>query len=210
MSTSELTPELDRLEIQLPSDQVEKLAAYCRELWDHNSRLNLTRHTDFRTFAERDVLDSVKLASVIQQDERILDFGSGGGVPGIVLGILRPDLDITLAECVAKKAHALDMMTRELELPIDIIDDRAENVVEGEGFSSLTARAVGPLKKMLAWFKNSWSDFDRMLLIKGPRWTDERAESEEAGQLVGIKVECLLSYPMPGRDSESVVLELRR
>lgn len=208
--TSELTTELARLELQLPDEQVEKLSVYCRELWDHNSRLNLTRHTDYRTFVERDVLDSVQLASVIEQDEKILDFGSGGGVPGIVLGILRPDLDITLAECVGKKAHVLDLMTRELELPIDVIDDRAENVVAGEGFSSLTARAVGPLPKMLPWFNDCWGDFGRMLLIKGPRWTEERAAAEEGGQLKSTQIACVLSYPMPGRDSESVVLELRR
>ena len=210
VDANKLGKELSKLEIELPTEQVEQLAVYCRELWDHNSRLNLTRHTDYKTFAERDVLDSVKLASVIGEGERILDFGSGGGVPGIVLGILRPDLDITLAECVGKKAHVLDLMTRELELPIDIIDDRVENVLDGEGFTSLTARAVGPLPKMMPWFKKSWDDFGRMLLIKGPRWTEEKAAAEEAGQLVGIKIECLLSYPMPGRDSESVVLELRR
>lgn len=208
--TTELTAELSRLELQVPDEQIQKLDQYCRELWDHNSRLNLTRHTDYRTFAERDVLDSMKLASVIEPDEKILDFGSGGGVPGIVLGILRPDLDITLAECVGKKAHVLDLMTRELELPIDIIDDRVENVLAGEGYSSLTARAVGPLPKMLPWFEDRWGDFGRMLLIKGPRWTEERAAAEEAGQLGSTKIKCLLSYPMPGRDSESVVLELRR
>ncbi len=208
--TTELITELSRLELQLPDEQVRKLDLYCRELWDHNSRLNLTRHTDYRTFVQRDVLDSVKLASVIEQDEKILDFGSGGGVPGIVLGILRPDLDITLAECVGKKAHVLDLMTRELELPIDVIDDRVQNVLAGEGYSSLTARAVGPLPKMLPWFADCWNDFGRMLLIKGPRWTEERATAEEAGQLGSTKIECVLSYPMPGRDSESVVLELRR
>ncbi len=210
MNVTKLEKELTRLDLELSAEQVEKLAIYCRELWDHNSRLNLTRHTDYRTFAERDVLDSVKLASVIGEGERIMDFGSGGGVPGIVLGILRPDLDITLSECVGKKAHVLDLMTRELELPIDVIDDRVENLLAGEGFTSLTARAVGPLPKMLPWFKKTWEHFERLLLIKGPRWTEERATAEEAGQLVGIKIECLLSYPMPGRDSESVVLELRR
>jgi 16S rRNA (guanine527-N7)-methyltransferase len=172
--------------------------------------LNLTRHTDFRTFAERDVLDSVQLASVIQPNEKILDFGSGGGVPGMVLGILRPDLDITFAECVGKKAHVLDMMTRELNLPIDVIDDRVENVIEGGDYQSLTARAVGPLPKMLPWFKESWNQFGRMLLIKGPRWVEEREKAEAAGLMKGITIDCLLSYPMPGRDSESVVLSLSK
>lgn len=210
MSSTELTAELAKLEIDLPADQVDKLALYCKELWDHNSRLNLTRHLDFQTFATRDVLDSLQLASVLQEGEKVLDFGSGGGVPGIVLGILRPDLDITLAECVGKKAHVLDLMTRELSLPIDVIDDRVQNILKKQGYTSLTARAVGPLPKMLPWFASSWNEFGRMLLIKGPRWTEERATAEEAGQMEGINIECLLSYPMPGRDSESVVLELRR
>lgn len=210
MSSQDFNDELDKLEIQLSLETIDKLKLYCKELWDHNSRLNLTRHLDYQTFVRRDVLDSVQLASVIKEGEKILDFGSGGGVPGIVLGILRPDLDITLAEFVGKKAHVLDLMTRELELPIDIIDDRVENVLDGEGYSSLTARAVGPLPKMLPWFKKSWGEFGRMLLIKGPRWTEERKTAEEAGLMDGINIECLLSYPMPGRDSESVVLELRR
>ncbi len=208
--TAELISELKRLKLDLPEEQIDKLSIYCRELWQHNANLNLTRHTDYRTFVERDVWDSVQLASTIEEDEKVLDFGSGGGVPGIILGILRPDIEITLAECIAKKAHVLDLMTRELELPIDVIDDRAENVIVGEGYSSLTARAVGPLKKMLPWFKDSWDSFGRILLIKGPRWTEERETAEEAGQLKTVQIKQLLSYPMPGRDSESVVLELRR
>ncbi len=210
MSATELSEQLEQLSLQLADEQIERLTTYCEQLWDHNTRLNLTRHLDYQTFAQRDVLDSVRLASLLAPNERVLDFGSGGGVPGLVLAILRPDLNVTLSECVGKKARVLEAMAATLELPVRVECDRVQNVIAGKKYSSLTARAVGPLPKMLPWFRKSWKHFGRLLLIKGPRWVEEREAAEAAGQLHGLTITELLKYPMPGRDSHSVVLELRR
>ena len=67
-------------------DQVAQIDRYCALLWDWNSKLNLTRHTDFDTFVSRDVVDSLELAKLLSANEEVLDVGSGGGVPGSPAG----------------------------------------------------------------------------------------------------------------------------
>lgn len=195
--------------LSLPESQIETLERYCALLWDHNSRVNLTRHLDYTTFAARDALDTAELAALLDAGEHVLDFGSGGGVPGIVLAILRPDVRVSLCECIGKKARILESMVRELELQVPVHADRAENVVAAGNFTTLTARAVGPLPKMLPWFNRRWGEFGRMLLIKGPRWVEENQSAKEAGLLDDLALDQVRSYPMPGRENQSVILQIR-
>src|SRR3954471_17837462 len=105
-----LAAALARHGFELPAEQIERLDKYCRMLWDWNSKINLTRHTDYEKFVGRDVLDSMRLAEHLREAEEILDVGTGGGVPGVVLAIVRPDLKVTLCDSVGKKARAVENM----------------------------------------------------------------------------------------------------
>lgn len=196
--------------ISVPEDQAKKLAQYCRLLWDWNSRLNLTRHTDWEMFVTRDLIDTIELAKHIPQDARIMDVGSGGGVPGIPLAILRPDVKVTLCDSVGKKAMALQDMVKSLGLKIQVHADRAEAILKRYHFHFVTARAVASIVKMIGWFSNSWGAIGKLLLIKGPRWVDERREAEEAGLLKKVEVEPIASWSTPGRDGQSVLLRIGR
>ena len=119
-----LARALARHSVDLPRDQVETLARYCHLLWDWNRKLNLTRHTDYEAFVARDVVDSLQLSSLLHESEEVLDVGSGGGAPGVILCIVRPDLQVSLCDSVGKKARALDAVVRELERN-DVDLDRA-------------------------------------------------------------------------------------
>ena len=103
-SLDELQNSLTRHNVAVEPDAVASLQRYCELLWRWNQKLNLTRHTDEETFVIRDMIDTLRLATHLSDGERVLDVGSGGGVPGIVLAIVRPDLDVSLAESVGKKA----------------------------------------------------------------------------------------------------------
>ena len=208
-SENSLLASLTRYEIQLPTDQCAEIDSYCQYLWEWNRRLNLTRHTDYDRFVARDVLDCVRLAAVLEPDEEILDVGSGGGVPGVLLAILRPDVQVSVSESVEKRARALDDIVSHLGLPIPVYHDRAENVLEDLRFSSLTARGVGSLSKLLRWVEPHWISIGRLLLIKGPRWVQERGEARHLGQLSQLQLRRLDSYQMPGTESESVILAIQ-
>src|SRR5688500_5360078 len=107
-----LSAALARHGIALPADQIELLDRYCRALWDWNEKLNLTRHTTYEKFVARDIVDSLALSPFVEQGDRVIDVGTGGGVPGIVLKTVRPDVEMTLTESVAKKARAVEDIVR--------------------------------------------------------------------------------------------------
>jgi 16S rRNA (guanine527-N7)-methyltransferase len=204
----QLSDSLEKLGIELQPLQIRQLEQFCRVLWSWNEKMNLTRHTDFETFATRDVADSCELAKLLDHGESVLDVGTGGGVPGVVLGILRPDLEVALSESVQKKAKALEAIVDQLNLPMAIHAARAETVLEDLRFDTLVARAVGPLWKICQWFQPHWDSMRRILLIKGPRWVEERHEAREKGLLRQLELRRVAAYPMAGTDSESVILQL--
>jgi 16S rRNA (guanine527-N7)-methyltransferase len=205
----DLAAALARHSIELPQDRLELLERYCRLLWEWNEKINLTRHTDFERFVARDVVDSLTVARQLAEGERVLDVGSGGGVPGIVLAIVRPDLKVTLSESVGKKSRVLADIVERMGLPIEVYAGRAEERLASKKFDSLVIRAVAPLTKLLLWFSDMWSQFDRLLAIKGPAWIDERHEAREKNQLRAFELRKLATWELPGTESESVLLEIK-
>jgi 16S rRNA (guanine527-N7)-methyltransferase len=209
-ASTSLTAALQKLDIQLPPDQVSRIDEYRSLLWQWNEKLNLTRHTEFDAFASRDVVDSLQLAQLLEANEEVLDVGSGGGVPGILLAILRPDLEVSLCESIQKKATVLDSMIGEMKLPVPVHNCRAEKLVGEYRYDSIVARAVGPLWKLCTWLEPHWHSIQRVLLIKGPSWTEERVAARERGLLKKVELRRVAEYPMAGTYSQSVVLQLSR
>ncbi len=207
-SDNQLIDVLRRHEIELPADQIELLGRYAEIVWEWNEKINLTRHTDFEKFVSRDVVDSLAFAKFIKPGEEILDVGSGGGVPGVLLAILRPDVKVTLSESVGKKSRVLEDVVARLGLKVDVFAGRAEELLKKRHFDALTVRAVAPMKKILEFLKLSWPSFGRLLLLKGPSWVEERGEARHFGLMHEIALRKLYSYPLPGTESESVMLLL--
>ncbi len=203
-----LLTALKRHGIELPQPQIARLDHYCRLLWDWNSKLNLTRHTDFEKFVSRDLVDSRAFARFLSPGESVLDVGTGGGVPGVVLAILRDDLQISLCESVGKKARAVADIVEKLGLSVPALNARAEDLLVDQRFDTLVIRAVARLKKLLEWFNPHWAAVDRMLVLKGPNWIDERGEARHFGLMRGLTLRKLESYPLPGIESESVLLQI--
>jgi 16S rRNA (guanine527-N7)-methyltransferase len=203
-----LDEALRRYEIELPQEQIARLDQYCCALWEWNEKLNLTRHTDYDKFVSRDVIDSVQAASLLKAGETVLDVGSGGGVPGAILAILRPDVNVTLSESVGKKADALQAIVEHLQLHAPVLAQRAEQVLQTRAFDVVIARAVGPMEKILQWLEGHWDRVGRLLLIKGPKWPEERGAARHRGLLRDLELRKAAEYPMPGTNSQSVILKL--
>ena len=195
--------------IDLPADQVARLERYCHLLWQWNTRLNLTRHTDYEKFVTRDLVDSLAFSRFLGRGEKVLDVGTGGGVPGVVLAVVRPDLSVTLCESVGKRATAVVDILQQLPLDVPRLHGRAEDVLVGPWrFHTLVVRAVARLERLLRWFRPHWQAFDRMLVLKGPAWVEERGEARHHGLLRDLALRKLTSYPLAGSDSESVLLQI--
>ncbi|HEX2475457.1 MAG TPA: 16S rRNA (guanine(527)-N(7))-methyltransferase RsmG [Lacipirellulaceae bacterium] len=196
--------------VDVTADQLDLLDRYRRLLWSWNEKLNLTRHTTLEKFVGRDVVDSYQLAKLLGRNERVLDVGSGGGVPGVILAILRPDLAVSLSESTQKKARALEAIVGELGLAAPVYATRAEEILEINTFDTLVARGLAALPKVLSWFTPHWGAFDELLLIKGPKWVDERNEARHQGLLRGLELRKAATYQSPLTGAESVILKIWR
>ncbi len=209
-----IATEAARLGIPVAPEAAGKLAAYATSLWAWNERLNLTRHTDVARFVSRDVGDAAAVVPHLAHGERLLDVGTGGGTPGVILAILRPDLRVELCESVAKKAKAVTEIVREAGLGIPVHAAAAQELVAKRPsgpsrFDTLVVRAVAPLSKLFGWFEPIAASYGRLLVIKGPRWADELAEAHALGRGKKITVRTIATWPLRGTDNQSVLLEVR-
>ena len=209
-----IAAECERLGLDIPAEATQRLAAYAASLWLWNERLNLTRHTDVEKFVSRDVADAAAIGLQLARGEHVLDVGTGGGVPGALLAILRPDLRVELCDSVAKKARAVREIVKEAGLSLPVHEAAGQAVVKaaaarGERFDTLVVRAVAPLVKLLSWFEPIAGEFGRLLVVKGPRWEEEKGEARHKGFAKKVMVRRIAAWPIRGSDNESVLLEIR-
>jgi 16S rRNA (guanine527-N7)-methyltransferase len=213
--------ECERLGLSMSPEAVPRLAAYAASLWSWNERLNLTRHTDVEKFVSRDVADAVAIAPHLAAGEHVLDVGTGGGVPGVLLAILRPDLRVELCDSVGKRARAVREIVAEIGLTIPVHEGAAQPLVAAAAeagdrggrpgrFDVLVVRAVAPLLKLLGWFEPLCDAYGRMLVVKGPRWEEEKGEARHRGFVKKVVVRRIAAWPIRGSDNESVLLEIKR
>ena len=218
---SAVAAECERLGLAVSSEAMPRLAAYAASLWSWNERLNLTRHTDVEKFVSRDVADAVAIAPHLAVGEHLLDVGTGGGVPGVLLAILRPDLQVELCDSVGKRARAVREIVAEIGLAIPVHEGAAQPLVAAAAeagdrggkpgrFDVLVVRAVAPLLKLLGWFEPLCDAYGRMLVVKGPRWEEEKGEARHRGFVKKVGVRRIAAWPIRGSDNESVLLEIKR
>ncbi|MCE9525251.1 MAG: 16S rRNA (guanine(527)-N(7))-methyltransferase RsmG [Planctomycetales bacterium] len=203
-----LAAALARHKIELTPKQAKLVEKYARSLWEWNEKINLTRHTDFEKFVSRDLVDTIELAKLLHAEEEVLDVGSGGGVPGLLLAILRPDLTIHLCDSVQKKMKVVEAIARDLHLNVTVFPTRAEEQLKETRYDAVVSRAVGPLDKILTWFRPHWAYIGRLLLIKGPKWTEEHNEAKRLGLMKKLELRVASEYPLPGTESKSVILKI--
>ncbi len=96
---------------------------------------------------ERHIANCLPVTTLIPEGVKVVDIGSGAGLPGIVIALARPDLEITLIEPLQRRVDFLNEVIAELELPITVIRGKSESIKKS--FDVVTARAVAPLPKLL-------------------------------------------------------------
>ena len=177
----------------LPPGFAERCERYIALLLEANGRLNLTRVVEADAIARLHLLDSVAALPIVDRlaPRRAVDLGAGGGVPGILLAIARPQISWTLVDSVGKKAEALRGFVEALHLSnVELRADRAEllgrDAAFRERFDLVTARAVARLPVLAEYALPLLRTGGALLAWKGAIADDElRAGSAAAAQLGG-------------------------
>jgi 16S rRNA (guanine527-N7)-methyltransferase len=127
---------------------------------------------------ERHLLNCALLAPLIGDGASVADLGSGAGLPGMVLAIARPDLRITLVEPMARRVEFLEEVRAELGLDVRVVRARAEQWEGPAAFDVVTARALAPLARLLAWGMPLVASGGCLLAMKGSSAADEIAAAQ--------------------------------
>jgi len=131
---------------------------------------------------ERHILNSAALAEAVPEGARVVDVGSGAGLPGIPLGLARPDVTLTLVEPMSRRVEFLDQAVAELtsalgrHLPWRVVRGRAEErpVVAAVGkVDVVTARAVAPLPRLVGWCRGLLRPGSQLIALVGARALEE-------------------------------------
>lgn len=178
---ADLASRLASLGVSLDGAAIEKLARYFAALLAMNEEMNLTAIKEPAQVWEKHGLDALSLVPLLPpKTKTLLDVGSGGGVPGLVLAIARPDVRVTLLEATQKKAAFLSAVARDLGLSnVAVVAERAEvaSASLAQRFDVVTARAVARLDKLLPLTAPFARAGGLLLLVKGARADEELGEA---------------------------------
>jgi 16S rRNA (guanine527-N7)-methyltransferase len=145
----------------------EKLLQYLNVLHKWNKVYNLTAVRDLQTMVTLHVLDSLSVLPYIQ-GKNLLDVGSGGGLPGIVLAICKPELQVTTIDTVQKKAIFMRQVKGELGLSnLTVVHNRVENYQPAEKFEAIISRAFSEMALFVKLTQHLLAENGRWLAMKG-------------------------------------------
>lgn len=163
----ELRGGLVQLQLELPEAVCEQLLAYLRLIAKWNRSYNLTAVRDETRMLTHHLLDSLSVLPHIK-GPRVLDVGSGPGLPGLPLAIARPDWKVTLLDANHKKATFLRQAVIELELNnVEVVCERVESWHAPAPFDTVISRAFAELSEFLRLAGGHCAADGQMLAMKG-------------------------------------------
>ena len=198
---------LEALGIEAPAGAAESLRAYLALLAEWNRAYNLTAVRDPGEMVRRHILDSAAALPFLH-GTRMLDAGSGAGLPGLVLSILAPRTRWVLAESTGKKARFLAHAVRTLGLGgrVEVHAGRVEDYPAEAGFDTVTARALADLPQLAKWSAPLLAPGGRIVALKG-RFATAR---EECAALGGGWRSRINPVNLPGEEAERCIVVLER
>lgn len=189
--------------IKCDEDRLDLIESYWQILSQWNNRINLTRILEIRDFAIKHVADSLYILKLIDipTNSKIIDIGTGPGIPGIILKIARQDLNVSLLESQQKKADFLTYTIENLQLKnINVLNDRAEIAAKNanlrEKYDFAVARAVSSMSVLAELCIPFVKIGGLFIAMKGPNPENEILAAEKAIDLMGGKISKTYDYSL--------------
>jgi 16S rRNA (guanine527-N7)-methyltransferase len=199
-----------KVDLAFSPPQHDQLSRYIDLLLEANQRMNLTRIADRAAAEVQHVGDALTVLPFLPKPPHTLvDVGSGGGVPGVVLAVARPDVNVVLLEATKKKAAFLSDVAGKLGLAnVRVVSDRAEAAGRGElreVCDVAVARAVGAMDFLVEWCLPLVKKGGKMLAMKGARITEELPAAAKAIRLLGGGEAVVHPVELPGTEHHVIV-----
>lgn len=198
--------------------QIDLVLQYRDLLHDRNQRVNLTAVRDFEGIERRLILESLRLVSIIREragEGRIMDLGSGGGIPGIVLAVALPDCEFTLLDATGKKVKFQQEVVDSLQLPnVRTVQGRAEELGHDinwrNSFDVVSARAVTSLSALMELGLPFVAMKGWLVLPKGVEIEDELGIARKAAGKLGGTIVSNEILPDSGSEVDTRLVLVRK
>ncbi|WP_339936083.1 16S rRNA (guanine(527)-N(7))-methyltransferase RsmG [Undibacterium luofuense] len=197
---------LDALCIKLTKEQQNKIINYLIILSKWNSVYNLTAIRDPKEMMTHHVLDSLSAVPAFTEAQNVLDVGSGGGLPGMILAICYPDKKISMIDTVSKKTAFLNQAKAELGLNnVTVYSARVESLQVNQPFDVITSRAFSELNNFVNWSQHLLAEGGRFIAMKGVHPQGEMERLPE-----GWEVKEVRPLTVPGLDAERHLIFIQK
>lgn len=195
----------------LKAAQREQLEAYVALLMQEGDRLGLTAFRSAEPIWRELIQDSASAASKLPSGGLVVDLGSGGGCPGVVLQVLRPDTRVFLLESNGRKAGFLRQVVETLKLPGRVLQERSEilahQVEHREKYDMVVAKAVAGLPALVELSLPLLKVGGQLLAFKGPQAQQEVEEAEAALRALKGRTLAVEPYSLGEKSYSHVLVE---
>jgi len=199
------------LGLSLTSEQIERFQAYYNELIDWNRRMNLTAIVNYEEVQVKHFLDSLTVSMAFSKiPSTVMDVGTGAGLPGVVLKIAYPNIELTLIDSIQKKATFLGHLIDVLKLDgVQVVTGRAEELAHDtnyrERFDAVLSRGVARLAVLAELTLPFCAIGGVFIAMKKQKDRGEVDEAEAALQVLGGRLRQVVHVELPGLSDKALV-----
>lgn len=191
------------LKLDLSDEQLERLLAYHDLLVKWNRAYNLTSVREPGEMIERHLIDSLSVLPALD-DTELLDVGTGPGLPGMIIALLKPELPVWLLDSNGKKTRFLNQVRMTLGVEnVTVVHHRLESWQPEHKFAQITSRAFATLSDMVSHSRHLLADRGRFIAMKGQYPDDEIAQLPR-----DIKIIAVTELKVPGTTGARHLVEL--
>lgn len=189
----------------LGAEQQGKLMDYLALMAKWNAVYNLTSLRDPMQMVTHHLLDSLAAVPAFEGARNVLDVGAGGGLPGIVLAIARPDMKVSMIDTVHKKTAFLTQVKAELGLSnVTVYTMKVQELEVSDKFDVITSRAFADLSDFVNWSGHLLAEGGRFIALKGVAPQDEQERVPAQWKVQGVQP---LQVPRLGAERHLVFIE---
>lgn len=211
----EMNINLMALNLKLDDSQIKNFYDFMNLLIEKNKVMNLTGITEPKEVILKHFIDSLTVLKYINENDNIIDVGTGAGFPGIPLKIAENSLEITLLDSLNKRINFLNEVIEKINLnKVKTIHGRAEDFGQDfkyrEKYDVAVSRAVAPLNVLLEYMLPFVKIGGQCICMKGNNCDEEIENSKRAIEILGGKIEKIKKFNLPNSDNNRTIFIIKK
>ena len=202
-----------KIGVELNDAQIDMFYNYMNLLLEWNEKINLTAITEENDILLKHFIDSITAIKYVEDDEKVVDVGTGAGFPGIPIAILKPNAEIILLDSLNKRINFLNNVINKLNIKnVKTIHSRVEDFAKEnrEKFDVSISRAVANQATLSEYLLPLVKIGGKAICMKGPDAENEIKEAEYAINILGGKIEKVDNFKLPESDLERNIIIIRK